>query len=152
MSRDVFSFAAAPYVFLERDGEFFLIRRANTGWADGSYTAPAGHMDGGETIHDAAIREVMEEAGVKIQAKDLNLIGVVHRPYNRENNQGVKEALNMFFVVKGWEGEPHNAEPHKADDAGWFKHDALPDTTLPAVKDVLAEYKAGKTATVCYDV
>lgn len=36
----------------------------------------AGHVDSGETIESAAIREIEEEIGFKLQAKDLQKIGV----------------------------------------------------------------------------
>ncbi len=36
----------------------------------------AGHVDAGETIESAAVREVWEEIGLKIQPEDLHKIGV----------------------------------------------------------------------------
>ena len=39
-----FSLVPAVYLFLERDGRVLLMRRRNTGFADGSYAAIAGHM------------------------------------------------------------------------------------------------------------
>jgi 8-oxo-dGTP pyrophosphatase MutT (NUDIX family) len=39
------------------------MKRAGTGFGDGAYSLPCGHMDGGETAAQAAQREAAEELG-----------------------------------------------------------------------------------------
>jgi 8-oxo-dGTP diphosphatase len=39
------------------------MKRAGTGFGDGAYSLPSGHMDGGETAARAAQREAAEELG-----------------------------------------------------------------------------------------
>jgi 8-oxo-dGTP pyrophosphatase MutT (NUDIX family) len=41
------------------------VKRAGTGFADGSYSLPCGHMDGGETAAQAMQREALEELGAR---------------------------------------------------------------------------------------
>ena len=40
-----------------------MVRRTNTGFQDGSYGPAGGHLEDGETIKQAAIRECKEEKG-----------------------------------------------------------------------------------------
>jgi ADP-ribose pyrophosphatase YjhB (NUDIX family) len=55
------------HVFLLRPGSILLVRRCNTGFKDGNYGPVGGHLDGGESIIRAAIRECREEVGVEIE-------------------------------------------------------------------------------------
>jgi 8-oxo-dGTP diphosphatase len=64
-------------VFLTRDDEVLLLRGAPDKklWA-GKYNGLGGHIEPGETPHQAAVREVSEEAGLTVEA--LTLRAVVH--------------------------------------------------------------------------
>lgn len=59
------------FVILEIDNKVFFLRRANTGWADGMLTVPAGHVDKGDKVREAAIKETKEEACVDVSIEDL---------------------------------------------------------------------------------
>ena len=53
------------YMLLERDGKLLMLRRApGAAYAAGLLCPPSGHVDEGETVSDAAIREAAEETGV----------------------------------------------------------------------------------------
>ena len=127
---------AAVYLFFVRDGKILLSRRANTGHQDGNYSLVAGHIDGNETLRIAAAREAKEEAGVGIAIDDLELKLVTHALSD-------KEYVNFYFEAKRWEGEPKNMEPGKCDDLSWFPLDALPNNTVPYVRDAIRCYREG---------
>jgi 8-oxo-dGTP diphosphatase len=129
----------AVYVVLRRDDQVLLIRRANTGYHDGEYSFPAGHVDGGEPAKEAAAREAKEEAGIDIAVDDLHFVHVMHRVAEEGNH----ERVDFYFTATKWQGEPHNVEPEKCDDVRWFKLDELPASIAPLTKQVLAEIKAG---------
>ena len=125
---------------LIRDGKIFLIRRYKTGWRDGEYTCPAGHVEEGESVYDAAIREVREEASVEIEKADLEVVHVLQRRYPQT---GERTYVDLFLLVKKWKGEPANAEPDKADDGQWFSLDALPENLLQYHKQAFDLYQKG---------
>lgn len=124
------------YLILIKDNKIFLIRRAHTGWNDGNYTLPGGHLDGGESVTQAMAREAREEAGIIIDPKDLSVVHVSHRtgnPYER---------IEFFMTADKYEGEPGNAEPEKCDDAQWFPLDQLPENMIAPVRAGIANHLA----------
>jgi ADP-ribose pyrophosphatase YjhB (NUDIX family) len=129
----------AVYVFLVRDGEVLLTRRFQTGFEDGRYSTIAGHLDGDESVRAAAVREAREEAGVEIAPDDLEPIGVMHRNAPEPRH----ERVDFFFVARRWRGEPRNLEPEKCDHVGWFRLDALPDSTIGYVRRALENHARG---------
>src|SRR5689334_22845244 len=94
----------ATHIFLIKDKKILLARRFQTGYEDGNYSVPAGHVEEGESVSETAKREAEEETGVKIEIKDLEFSHVMHRLSDR--NQ-----IDFFFVCQKWQGEPCNAEP-----------------------------------------
>lgn len=68
MKRERHQLSVAVFVVLRRGEKICLIRRANTGWMDGFYSLPAGGLESGETLLNAAVREAHEETGVTIEA------------------------------------------------------------------------------------
>ena len=128
---------AAVLTFLVKDNSILLIRRFNTGWADGSYTVPSGHVDADESVTVAAAREAKEEIGVTILPKDLQFAHVMHR----KNSESNREYVDFFFSANTWLGEPVNNEPNKCDDLKWFLLGELPDNIVPFVRDAITAYR-----------
>ncbi len=58
-------------------GEIYVQHRAATKrlWPDRKTISTSGHVDPGETFEQAAVREVKEELGIKLNARDLHLLG-----------------------------------------------------------------------------
>ena len=55
------------HLLLVRTGRILLLRRYNTGYEDGNYSLVAGHIEGGEELKAAMIREAREESGVFVR-------------------------------------------------------------------------------------
>ena len=114
--------------------ELCLLRRANTGFMDGWYTLPGGHLEQGESIMAAAIRECREEVGVTPRT----LLPLAALGYRSPGHQG----LNFVFHCNDWEGEIVLAEP-VFDRILWVAEAALPQPHVPWINDVLALEQTG---------
>lgn len=123
-------FPVTVHLFFFRENQILLIRRFNTGFRDGEYSVPAGHLDGGETVIAAGQREGQEEVGVQIEAQDMTFSTVMHRLEDDER-------VDFFLHVHQWTGEPFNAEPDKCDDIRWVDIEQLPENTVPYVRQAL---------------
>ena len=123
-------FPVTVHLLFFHDNKILLLRRFNTGFEDGNYSVPAGHLDGDETVRMAAVREALEEIGVKIDLHDIDFATVVHRKSDDER-------VDFFVRIKDWQGEPFNAEPEKCDELRWYELDALPENTIPYVRQAI---------------
>ena len=125
--RTRFAVVPAVHLLLVRDGQVLLARRANTGYEDGKWSVPAGHLDGDEAVRTAAAREALEEVGVRIALDELDFAHVMHR-----RNPG-EERVDFFVVARSWSGEPTIAEPDKCSELTWVDPAHLPDDVVPYV-------------------
>jgi 8-oxo-dGTP pyrophosphatase MutT (NUDIX family) len=126
-------FPVTVHLFLIRQDQVLLSRRSNTGYRDGEYSVPAGHIDGGETVLAAARREAQEELGLQLSEDDLAFLGVMHRMEDEER-------VDFFLRVKNWNREPFNNEPDKCDDLRWVDLKSLPAATVPYVRRAIDNY------------
>jgi ADP-ribose pyrophosphatase YjhB (NUDIX family) len=134
MVKERFKIIPTVYLFLIKNNKILLSRRYNTGFHDGEYSLPAGHLDGNETLIQTIIREAKEEIGIEVEPEDLRLAHIMHR---KEPNE---ERVNFFFATEKWEGEPKIMEPHKCDDLRWFAFDKLPGNVIPYIKQAINSF------------
>lgn len=129
-------FPVTVHLLFFRDNRILLLRRFNTGFEDGNYSVPAGHLDGDETVRMAAQREALEEIGVHIEIEEIDFASVMHR-------RSDDERVDFFVHVKKWQGGPYNAEPNKCDELRWYDQDELPENTIPYVRKAIRNYLDG---------
>src|ERR1044072_263872 len=123
-------FPVSVHLFFRRDNSILMIRRRATGFCDGMYSVPAGHVSQSESILEAAVREAREEVGLQVSRGALRVVGIMHR----RSDQG---RIDFFLEVDDWSGEPTNNEPHKCSEVDWFPSSRLPDETIPYVNKAL---------------
>ena len=102
-------------------------RKHNPG--KGKWSFPAGYVDSGERVEDAALREVLDETLVKV--KLLGLVGVY------------SEAGSPLIFIVYW-GEIVSGEPGPGDEsleAGLFPVDSIPPLAFPHDDQILNDWK-----------
>ena len=132
-----FKMRVGVHLFLEKDNKLLLLRRYNTGYEDGNYSVVAGHVDGDETVLSAMKREALEEAGINIDEKDLEIVQVMHR-------KSMDESIEYFLYSNKYSGNISIMEPNKCDDLSFYQGDKLPENMVPYIKPAITNYKNGK--------
>jgi len=94
-------------VIIEKDKKIILLRR-NIEPYRGKLTFPAGFVEYGETVEHAAVRETIEETGLKVKLKEI--LGVYSNP-KRDPRLHSSTVVFIADVVSGklkksFEGEP----------------------------------------------
>ncbi|MEO6826167.1 MAG: NUDIX domain-containing protein [Microbacteriaceae bacterium] len=116
---------AAGAVVKDTAGRFLLVMRAAEPEA-GSWTIPGGKVEPGESLAEAAAREVCEETGIRVRV--VGELGVLERP---AGNGRVYEIHD--FAADYVSGEVSAADD--AADAGWFSAQQM--ALMPLTGDLL---------------
>lgn len=138
-ARKYYTVVISSYIIFQKGDTVLLSRRRNTGYRDGDYGLPSGHIEEKEFAAAAAIREAREEVGVNIKPNNLAPVHIMHR------HCGDHERIDFLFTCNKWAGEITNAEPDKCDDLQWFNLDRLPTKTIPYIRAALGHYRAGRS-------
>lgn len=128
----------AVYVILG-ERKILIARRCNTGYQDGNYNLPSGHVEDGELPVEAMIREAREEIGITLKAQDIHLVHMSYRPKHDETGNRV----DFFFRAMRWSGDVVNAERDKCDDLKWVDPLHLPSNMTPHVRAVIDLVRRG---------
>ena len=114
-----------------RGAEVLLVRRRNKPDA-GLWGYPGGHVEAGETVQQAAIRELREETSIRAEAGPvLRGIDLIRR--------GADGALMHHFYLVAVLCHYDSGVPVAADDAQeaqWVSLDMVLDRALPMSADV----------------
>ncbi len=112
-------------VILERDGKILLGKRhpdpdkADSAFRSaGEWALPGGKIDWGETLEEAAIREVKEETDITIINPEVISV------HNCKNEYA--HFLTVGLLAREWSGGPKVMEPDEMVEWGWFSLDNLP--------------------------
>lgn len=120
-------YCAAYAVVRNHQWQVLLLQRQNTGYLDGYWNLPAGHVENGEDPIDACIRELYEEAGLTTQKENLTFLAYSTHP---AFGQPFKY-LDFTFVVNTYTGEAKNNESEKCSQIGFFPLNNLPENIIP---------------------
>lgn len=119
-----------------REGELLLMRRSDNGF----WGLPGGFVEIGESVADAACREVAEETGWKVEVGGL--IGVYSDPGSNVVNYGQRKGagpdggdrrvqiVNLCFHAEAVEAGEMTT-PDETLEMGFFAADALPQPFVP---------------------
>ena len=120
-----------------KNNKALLMRRCNTGYMDGMYALVSGHVEDGESLKKAIIRESKEEIGIDVLEDDLKYVCITRKGDN-------DNYINTFLFTDTFTGEPKIMEKDKCDDLKWFPVDKLPSNMIVADRRAIDNYFNGK--------
>lgn len=127
---DRFCCPVAVHLILIKQDQILLLRRYQTGYADGMYSVPAGCLEGNETVTHAMIREAFEETGIVVKPEWLKVTAILHR----KHEEASWESIAFFLTASHYEGLIENREPHKCSELRFFPLGGLPNDIIPYVQ------------------
>ncbi|MCK4935000.1 MAG: NUDIX domain-containing protein [Simkaniaceae bacterium] len=137
-----FKMKEGVFLVLISEGRVLLIRRYNTGIADGCHVLPMGGVDKNETAIEALIREAKEEVNITVQSHSVDLVHTLHRMHHLPHGDSFKQ-IDLFFRPKHFSGKIINMEPHKCDEVAFYPLNALPETTETFISQALNNIQLG---------
>jgi 8-oxo-dGTP diphosphatase len=118
-------------VLVVRDGLVLLGQRRSS-HGDGTWAAPGGRLEFGETLENCALRELKEETGLSAKSIDLG-------PYSNDVfPEAQRHFLTVFVIARGISGIPTNLEPDKCAGWAWFEWEKLPFPLFKPVQTLLS--------------
>lgn len=121
-------------IVLEKGEDILLMKRKNTGYADGQYCLPGGHVEANEEIRKALAREAKEEIGITIKSQDMEFYKVLNRKVNEQ-----QEYIDFIFKAKKWTGKIQNIEKEKCEEIKWINKNKLPANILDFIPKILKD-------------
>ncbi|MGV9640281.1 NUDIX domain-containing protein [Streptomyces sp. NPDC003514] len=130
------------HLYLERpDGTVLLgLRHPDSNFAPSTWHVLAGHCEQ-ESAITCLIREAWEEAGLRIERQDVELVHVVHHI----DQAGGRPRMGLFFRARTWSGEPELREPDKCTQWKFWDPAALPEDLVPYTSVAIEGIRVGRS-------
>lgn len=104
----------------------------------GYYAAPGGHVEFGESLAEAARREVWEEC--QLQIEDVRLLSVGTYLWDDD-----KHYVDVDVICQAPEGDPVNTEPENCAGWAWYALDQLPAPLFVVTENMIQSYLSGQS-------
>lgn len=107
-----------------RDGiEVVLVRPAGKA----TWVLPKGHVEAGESLLDAALREAHEESGLKVApGEQLGQVSYLYSWRDRPSDQPIRIFKRVHFYLMECIGGDPSAHDHEIDEVRWISLEDAP--------------------------
>lgn len=112
-------YAAVFGIIRNNEGKVLTIKRKNTGYSDGYYWLPAGHIEWIETPTASLRREILEEVGLDVEEKDMKFLISGHR-ISPQSDGSNRVYFDFYYEILRYSGTPINGEPEKSEWTYWI--------------------------------
>lgn len=136
------SIAVAVSAFIQdKDGRVLLIRRTD----NDLYAIPGGQLELGETLAQAAVREVREETGIECEV--IGVIGLYSNPSHviAYDDGEVRQEFSICFRASPVGGESRTSNESK--EVLWVPEDAIPALNIHPSIRLRLQHALAKTST-----
>jgi 8-oxo-dGTP diphosphatase len=117
-------------VFVLKNGKFLIGKRKNA-HGGGSWCLPGGHLEFGESWEACAVREVLEETGVRI--KNIKFASVTNDIFDAEG----KHYITIFILSDYDGGDVEIKEPEKCEEWRWVSWESLPEPLFIPMQNLI---------------
>lgn len=117
-------------ILIVKDGKVLLQKRKRSHGV-GSWSFPGGHLEWNEDIEKCAIREAMEEAGIKIN--NLRFLCVTNDIFEKEDKHYI-----TIFVAADYDSGKIKLNNKESSEIGWFDLNNLPQPIFMPIKNLLS--------------
>jgi 8-oxo-dGTP pyrophosphatase MutT (NUDIX family) len=126
----------------ERDGSIKVVLVRPTG--RNTWVLPKGHVEEGETIAQAAVREVREETGLTVgKIEPLGEISYVYSSRERNGTTLTRIFKRVHFFLMEHTGGDTSAHDSETAEVAWLSFDeALSRATHPSEQALIAKARA----------
>ena len=116
--------------------KILLSKRKNTGYKDGEYELPGGHLEENEDLYEAMIREAKEELGISLNRENLKIVHIMHHYIGKR--------MNFILETEKSDLEPRIMELDKCEELKWVEINNLPENTMEKVKIIIGYIEKGE--------
>jgi 8-oxo-dGTP diphosphatase len=124
---------------IKNKNDEILLGLRRSPYGQGTWSFPGGHLEFGETMAAAAIRETREETGLEVS--ELELVSLADEMGSL--NKG-KHYVNVGFLAHFVSGEAKLTEPEKWERWEWFDLEKLPEPIFEATGLMIKRYQIGQ--------
>lgn len=121
-------------VFIVKDGKVLLGKRKNA-LGEGAWCFPGGHLEFNESWEECAVRETIEETGIKI--KNIKFGTVTNDIFKKEK----KHYVTIIMLADHDSGDVKLMEPDKCERWEWFEwdKDKLPQPLFVPIQNLFKQ-------------
>jgi len=104
---------------IERDGRYLLVEERDKSSGDLVFNQPAGHLEAGESLQQAAVRETLEETGWHIRLCGVLGLALYQRP------DALVSYHRTTFVGEALDREPNATLDSDIDQIHWLHYEEI---------------------------